>query len=381
MIQSSTPGNEENWTGEEIQANNENQANFFWSLSDEFYRFTHQWPLVFLAIVAGCLIGWASQYIWPAYHRATVEVYVALDPYRAFSDATFLALARPKYSNIDDFKNWQMSQLESVIFTDPFIEETLQNLRQMDSYWLEFEADELRDILGADWRSAGTWSLVANHPDPGRASEAAQVWSDVSIARVKAAILAAQETFQLDQELDAVTQLRIQASTRRSLLQDTAASLLTWQELAAGLPADQPLEPTERWRVLAYLTPVADFSPAWMSLLDAQPALSGLPADYMIWIDQITAHINAESAELAQQIHRLEQQQTDLAIRYTLTSKDSLGLSPNLAIQSIQFVAPKVIRPVGMLIILGGLIGFLIWVFIQLTQVGRPTAHLQRTGQ
>lgn len=380
MIRRSAPGGGDNRTGKENRVGEENRAKF-WSLSDEFYRFTHQWPLVLLTIVTGCLVGWASQYVWPSYHRATVEVFVALDPYRAFSDTTFLALARPKYSNVDDFKNWQMSQLESVIFTEPFIEETLKNLRQQDSYWMGIEADELRDMLDADWRSAGTWSLVANHPDPERASEVVQDWSDVSIARVQAAILAAQKTFQLDQELDAVTQLRIHAGARRSLLQDTSASLLAWQEFSVGLPANQPLEPTERWRVLALITPVADFTPAWMALLDAQPDPSGLPADYMLWIDQVTAHINAEKSALAGQVRRLEQQQTDLAIRYTLTSKDSLGLSPNLEIQSIQFVAPRAIRPTGTLIILGGIIGFLLWIFIQLAQIGRAAAQLQRKDQ
>jgi hypothetical protein len=64
MIVKTAPAGKENRDGEENLAGKENRLKF-WSLGDEFYRFTHQWPLVLLTIVTGCLVGWASQYIWP----------------------------------------------------------------------------------------------------------------------------------------------------------------------------------------------------------------------------------------------------------------------------------------------------------------------------
>ena len=342
----------------------------FWSLRDEIYRFTHQWPLVLLAILLGCLAGWGSQYIWPSYHQATVEVYVALNPYRTFSDATFLALARPKYSNIDDFKNWQMSQLETVLFTDAFIQETLEKLRQQDSIWMAIEADDLRDMLEADWRSAGTWSLIAQHADPKRAKEAVEAWSSVSVARVRGAILAAQDTFQIDQELDTAAEMSLQAQTHRNTLQNASTALLAWQESAAELPQGAPLEPAERWRVLALVTPAADFSPAWMALLQAQPEPSALPAAYRAWIDQVLVNIAAENEQLDAQIEQLEEKRENLAAHYRAASQNSLGISPNLEIQEMRSLPLKTIRPKGMLIMLGGVIGLLAWIFIQLGRSG-----------
>lgn len=345
---------------------NHTPSSRYWSLSEELYRFTHQWPFVLLAILLGGLLGWLSQFLWPSYYRATAEIYVALNPYRAYSDTTFLALARPKYSNIDDFKNWQMSQLETVIFTDLFIDETLQNLNQQSSLWETMNADGLRTMLKAEWRSAGTWSLIANHIDPQRTAQAVQAWSEVAVTRVRLAVLAAQNTFQIDQQLDAITQQRAQAGVRRAMLQGTSTRLLAWQTSATNLPQNQPLEAAELWRVLAFITPVADYTPDWMALLNEQPDPSALPTDYIAWIDHAVAQINTESSLLDILIHELEGQQTELAIQYTAAFKDSLGLSPNLEIQNIQLITPRLIRPVGTLILLGGLIGLLAWIFIQL---------------
>ena len=137
-----------------------------WSLAKELYRSFHQWPVILLFMGVGALVGWSLTFMLPANYRAVEQVYVGLNPYRAFSDANFLAVARPKYSNIDDYKNWQMSQLETVIYLDTFMDATLDRLRKQDPYWDNMDANQLFNILEADWRTAGVWSLIATHPDP-----------------------------------------------------------------------------------------------------------------------------------------------------------------------------------------------------------------------
>jgi hypothetical protein len=48
-------------------------------------------------------------YAWPSHSRATSQIYLALNPYRRYSDAMFEALANPRYSNLDNYQYWQMS--------------------------------------------------------------------------------------------------------------------------------------------------------------------------------------------------------------------------------------------------------------------------------
>ena len=337
-----------------------------WTLSDFLFRSTHQWPLVIFFILAGGLAGWGSQYIWPSYYRAGIDIYVGLNPYRAFDDAAFLALARPKYSNIDDFKNWQMSQLESVIFSDAFIEATLAQLQSEDAYWQQFSKEDLSELLETDWRSAGTWSLFAKYSDPERASQVVEAWADQIAPRIKDAVQAAQDTFMIDQELETSAQASVQAEIRWMALIEARSLLQTWQKNAASLPQDQPPEPAERWRVLSLATQLAQFTPAWTALLEDQPAATESLASYIAWIDQVTALMDAEATELAQRGRQLDQQQIDLAVRYSAASHASLGLSPNLEILNLQTITPKVVRPTGTLIIIGGLAGLFAWIFFQL---------------
>ena len=68
-------------------------------------------------------------YLLPADYRVRPASICRFEPIPLISDANFLALARPKYSNIDDYKNWQMTQLETVIFLEPIIDETLAKLQ------------------------------------------------------------------------------------------------------------------------------------------------------------------------------------------------------------------------------------------------------------
>ncbi len=177
-----------------------------WSLSEEIYRAFHRWPTLAGVILLGCLAGWLVSFLMPPYYRAITYIYVALNPYRTYSDTNFLALARPKYSNIDDYKDWQMTQLESVIYLDEFILETLDRLRETNPDWQDFTAAELREILEADWRSAGTWSLIANSPDSDLAEQASSTWSAVVVERVRVAIESARQTFVIDQDLQAISE-------------------------------------------------------------------------------------------------------------------------------------------------------------------------------
>ncbi len=155
-----------------------------WNLREELYNVLHRWQILLAAALLGCFVGWGLSWIWPAHYRASSQIYIALNPYRKFSDSVFEALANPKYSNLDNYHYWQMSQLESAITMDGFLEPVLDRLREIDPYWENVDIDALRSILKSEWRTSGTWSLIANHPDSAHASQAARVWSDVVVEQV-----------------------------------------------------------------------------------------------------------------------------------------------------------------------------------------------------
>lgn len=342
-----------------------------WSLAEEIYWTFHRWPALAATVITGCLLGWLVSFLLPPHYRATSFVYVALNPYRTYSDTNFLALARPKYSNIDDYKDWQMSQLESVIYSDEFIEETLQRLLRQDPSWQAVTEDELRDMLEADWRSAGTWSLTANSPDANLAEQASSIWGDVAVERVKAAIEAARQTFQIDQEMEVISEKILDHKMRIDELEKAQIQLEDWIKETGQFYPDQPPQMYQRLQILGRITRLATYTPTWQQLLDNQPGESANISAYQRWIEQAEMIIDQETELLQGQILVLENSKTAHSKLYSEKANFSLGLSPNLDIRSIEKKGAERIRSTTAFIIMGGATAFLFWVLFQLVMITR----------
>src|SRR3990170_5273401 len=186
-----------------------------WVLSEEVYRSLHRWPKLIAYFLIGCLVGWGSSFIYPPSYRATDSLFVGLNPYRAFDDTTFLALANPDYTNLDDYNNWQMSQLNAAIYLDEIIQSTLDRLQEQDDAWRSVDSVELRKMLRAEWRTAGEWNLIAEDRQPNLATQAARTWGEVVLERINDGVRASRNAFMIDQEMQAVATQRVKAEQRR----------------------------------------------------------------------------------------------------------------------------------------------------------------------
>jgi hypothetical protein len=262
-----------------------------------------------------------------------------------------------------------MSQLESVIFLDVFIQETLNKLRKVDPYWEDINKKQLRNMLRAEWRTAGQWSLVAENKDPDLADQAISVWTEVVMKRVPNAIQDAHHTFLLDEEIQAVLEESTQSHLRQEELISVQQTLQEWTRVAQDLPKDQQLDFAERWHLLSLITGLAKFSPDWMSLLEEQPDSHASIDVYMDWISKIMTYIDTELSILQAQLDMLETRREELAEQYVAVSEKSYGLSPNLVINGLDQIPPEPIRPTGLLTLIGGIIGILFWIFMQLINI------------
>jgi len=334
-------------------------------LRDELYKLFHRWSAMLAALALGALLGWGLSFVWPTHYRADSRIYIALNPYRMYSDTIFKALANPKYSNLDNYHYWQMSQLEAAIYLDRFVQPALERLRALDPYWNSVNQDQFRRMLDSEWRSTGNWDLIANHSIKQRARQAATAWSEVVVEQVGLAVEAARQTFMIDQELQAVQNAKLAADLRIHDLQATQQALQDWRSEAGAL-ADKPLTLQQRWRLLALVSSPASFTPAWTALLDAQPAADAPPAAYLNWIDQIEPLLETEIAALQDQVSQLSTRQSELTRQFTAASQDSLSFSPNIEIERKQDLNVRQIRPSSTFILVGGLIGVLTWLLIQL---------------
>jgi hypothetical protein len=340
-----------------------------WDLRAQLYSIFHRWPLIISTILLGCLLGWGLSYVWPSHSRATSQIYLALNPYRRYSDAMFEALANPRYSNLDNYQYWQMSQLESAVFMDRFLQPTLDALRQQDPYWESVSIEDLRSMLDSEWRTTGTWSLIANHAESERARQAASAWSAIAIEEIGAAVDASRRTFMVDQELQAGETELLRVSLRRDDLESTREWLLDWQKTAEKLAPSSQLEPADRWNLVSTISFPAEFTPAWMALLQDQPTEDSPLADYQDWVNLALTVIQNELLSLHDRSLTLDQSQTEAASQFAIESKESLSFSPNIEIERKEDLEVRTVRPTSTFILIGGTLGLLVWLLFELVRL------------
>ena len=340
-----------------------------WLLAEEVYRSFHRWPTLVAFTLIGCLVGWGVSLFYPPSYRATASLYIGLNPYRAFNDTTFLALSNPDYTNIDDYNNWQMSQLNAAIYLDEIIQTTLDRLQKRDDAWSSIDSAQLRKMLKAEWRTAGEWNLIAEDRRPDLATQAAQTWGEVILERINNGVKASRNAFMIDQELQANATQRVNFERLRSDYLISKEAIEAWLSTVKNLPPGEPLQPEERGQVLFLAGRLAEFSPAWMALIQAPPLETAIPAAYVKWLSQISDYIEKDILTLDGQIESLDRQRSKLREQYDQETSYSLGLSPTLEIVKLNLIPPKAIRPTGLLIIIGGILGLSIWLLRELVQI------------
>ncbi len=345
-----------------------------WDLRDELYRAFHRWPVLVAGFALGALLGWLAAYIWPAYTRSTQTIYVGLNPYRAYSDAQFLALARPKYSNLDNYHYWQMSQLETVIFSPDFLDKTLARLHKQDPAWQQVDVESLRSMLDAEWRTAGDWDLVAVDRQSVRAQQAVYAWSAVVVEQVDLAVKASQDAFMLDERLQEAGASLQRLQQRQTVLTAAHPALATLRTGLLSRKADSSIDPQLRWQLSGLVSSLAGDDAAWSELLSNQPQADTPGAQALAWLDQVAVRTSTDQIQLPAQITELQRQYSDLQSQYQQAQAASLSLSPNLTVKEVSMVRSQVVRPASTLALIGGLLGLLGWALLELVRITHRSA-------
>ncbi|MCC7129604.1 MAG: hypothetical protein B6D39_03190 [Anaerolineae bacterium UTCFX2] len=315
-----------------------------------------------LFCLLGSLLGWGVSLIWPTPHRATRELFVGLNVYNSLEGQNRTEYAGIEIVNANDFKNWQMASLNTLILKDEVIDATLTRLRTLDPYWEGVDRTALADSLDVYWRNAGKWRLVAENTDPQRAEQAVIAWEAVVVERVHTAVLASQRAMVIDLQLKAMAQQRLAYHSRIERLRQAQETMQRTLRDLEALAADAPLDQNEHWKLWRQLGRL-DLGPAWKALLDAFPPHASSTGVYRDWLMQATPLVEAEILGLEEQIRQLDEQQQEAAAQFAQASQESLGLSATLDVDKISEtrLQQSVVRPTGTLMLAGSLLGLVVW--------------------
>jgi hypothetical protein len=338
-----------------------------WSLRDEIIFQTHRWPIIVIFCLAGSLLGWGISLTWPSPHRATKELSVGLNIYQADRDRATAEHAGLEFLNIDDYKNWQMASLNSLIFTDSVIDETLYQLQVIDEYWSGFNQRKLAKDLHAYWRNAGKWRLVAESDDPRHAAEAVTVWQDVVVREANIAIGHSKDAMTLDRQLQAVINSQAQSQARLAELSKLGDLLKTWR---SDFSETETPELDQIWTMQKYLA--SAFSDEfWSLLLNEFPSQGAPQQEYLLWLDRASQYLQVETQIQQSQFDALEASRQSLLTQYEVASQKSQGLSADLLVDKITDEEPvqSIVRPTGQLMLIGSILGLIAWGYLFMARV------------
>lgn len=334
-----------------------------WNARKELLDFAHRWPWVFLAFFIGSLLGWAAGYVLPSPHRAEFELYVAYN-----GDSI--------YRNPDDYKNWQLGELELYIYSDEVIEAALAALRAGSSAWNGVNVAQVRPHLHTYWRNAGKWRLVAEWDDPAQTAALAQAWGQAVLQSATSAIQHSRQALALGDQARAVVRDQAALQQRRIVVSQASQALSGWLEADSPAGAAASLPILERWRLLSFSAGLAQGNPASLAVLQRFPPESAPRESYRQWALEAQAAAQAELDVLQSQAQELEALHAGYLQRWEAETAASRNLTVDLTIESItsQLLEPYALRPSGLTSLVGGVLGLLAWALIWLgrNRAGKP---------
>lgn len=329
-----------------------------WNPRAEILVVTHRWPVIMLCILVGSLVGAALAYLLPSPFRAESTLHVAYN-------------ADVHMRNPDDYKNWQMGQLNIFILSDDVLQETANRLKTINTAWSNTAPDDLEESLHVYWRNAGEWRLVAEASSPERAAELLDTWQQVILEQIDAASVHAKAVLDLSTRVDSVYLERVDTNLRIVELNQIKDALETEILSLNEDQAAAPLEARERWFLLSRASSAAGWDSEGVSLLAEAPPPEAASSAYIPWLEKMIVFVDQQLALLEPRSSLLSEEYDRLYARWSQEMEASRGLTAYLVVRPLANDNQPVqqVRSTALMAFVGGMLGLLVWA---LTWLMRP---------
>lgn len=331
-----------------------------WTLREKALQLLDKWYLILIAFFLSAGSAWGFMHLWPPEHKASQRVYIGIDINRVLDVSSLATYAKSEPFNIDDYKNWQLSQIESIARSQEVAIKTLSELQKKDPYWQAVTPQKFQGMGDLAWRDMGTWRLTISAPDPDLASQGVRVWTSVFISTVSHYVDQAESAFELDGKLRALSDQQIQLTSSLETINHIQGELEKLSLELDKIDDDQRVDHPTRWRLWGWAATSADFTPMWSRILDAFPEEDQPVSAHLKWIDRVQVVLATRKEAIQVSLEKNEEIEEEITNRYLKEIQDSKGLSPNLNIElNASSVERHSMTPGGAAALVGGLIGVL----------------------
>jgi hypothetical protein len=298
---------------------------------------------------------------------------VELNPYRVLDDQYIPEFTNAEFRNIDDYKHWQMLQLSIVVKSDPYLNETLIRLREIDPYWDSIEIQDLRDILNANWRNAGQWLLIADVENSLRSVEAIETWQDVILNLTNDSIAHSRELFNLELTLRSLNDELVKNQLQQAALKESLVGLIDALNELNNSEGDFRLSEPDRDDLFTLMNQIAELTTGGYVILEEFPDDGAPVSDYLTWIERVILIVekDIESSKRAEGI--LNEQISRVTSEWESGIQAAQGLSATLSLKKTQAGEPEIrqVRSYSLAALIGTLVGLLLWILVFLIQITR----------
>ena len=342
-------------------------------LREKLFLLAHRWYMVVAIFLVGSLVGWVIAQAIPTPYRASLELYVGLDPYQTQDDRNVAEFAQFEFTNPDDYKHWQMSQLSLLVVFDDVLQETLQRLKASDAYWQDKQISDLRRSLKVYWRNAGRWRLVAEADDAEHASQLVGTWCEVVVEKMGEAVEHSRQLLILERRLSAIEQQRLERELRSRALSEVKNALSSLRMNAKQDEEFGSMDSLAHWRLWSLVAQAASYQAGWQSLLARMPSSSSSFEEFNAWVEAALALIDGDLATLQGDTKALNEEHERLWTEWRQNLSLGRGLSAALVLQKPSNAAPQVeaARPTALMLLVGGVAALVLSALVVLVSWAR----------
>jgi hypothetical protein len=329
-----------------------------WTIQEELITLGRQWPLLTLAFLAGSLLGWLLTMLLPPTYRASAQLYVAFN-----GD---VIVTTP-----DDYKNWQMRQLETFLVSEPVIAELREVLRTnvtgIDDNILQL----LPRQLSIGWQNAGKWTLIAEDSRPEIAEAVAGAWVATALQQISTAQPHAEAVLQLERNLRIITNQRYIVRQRQAILAETRLALEVWQVRLDNAAEAAPLGELEHWRLLTLVSQAVGNDPAGNELIASAPDADAPLQDFAAWVARALVSMEQMNGAADALVTQLAEQESDLYAQWLAEEQAARGITTFLYVEPLAGgqVTLQQTRTAGMAAVVGGFCGLIAYLLFRLAWV------------
>ena len=336
-----------------------------WRFQKKIIKFIKTWPvMVFVFIGSGILAG-LLVYLFPPVQKATAEFYIGIDMTRVYDVSSLASYAKTEPFNIDDYKNWQLSQVDSIASSDWIADQVLVELRNQDVYWEDISNTDFINMQDIDWYDVGVWKIRIQDRDGKHALNGVEVWRDVLLKELSFLVEESEDVLEIEGRLragnQAITSFEIRLIELEQLNKDVNSAL----EEMNTMDPEAKMTGSSKEQMWDLITGYASDDLLWDKTLSDFPAPGQSISTMTEWLNEVLDRGLSEKENTLEIKGSLERDQELILEDYRREIEEAQGLSASLYIKE-QVSDPYLesYYPASVVGIIGSFVGLLVYIIL-----------------